>query len=109
MRVKALIGFGGAFSMYKGEVKECNNNVILQDLLKAGYVEEVRELETITDDIILSRLKELSKNELEIVSDSKVDVSEVALKLNQELNSIVEEEEDKEPPKRGRKKDGEKA
>lgn len=42
MKVKALIGFGGAFSMYKGEVKECNNNVILQDLLKIGYVEEVK-------------------------------------------------------------------
>lgn len=45
MKVKALIGFGGAFSMYKGEIKECNNNVILQDLLKSKYVEEVKEPE----------------------------------------------------------------
>ena len=43
MKVKALVGFSGAFSMYKGEIKECNDNVILQDLLQAGYVEEVKE------------------------------------------------------------------
>ncbi|MBS6501879.1 MAG: hypothetical protein KH415_09640 [Clostridium sp.] len=51
MRVKALIGFGGAFSMYKGEVKECNNNVILQDLLKARYVEEVKEIQEVEEEI----------------------------------------------------------
>lgn len=42
MKVKALVSFAGAFSMYKGEEKECNDKVILQDLLKAGYVEEVK-------------------------------------------------------------------
>lgn len=41
MKVKALVSFAGAFSMYKGEVKECNDKFILQDLLKAGYVEKV--------------------------------------------------------------------
>jgi hypothetical protein len=43
MKVKALVGFSGAFSMYRGEIKECNNKVILQDLLQARYVEEVKE------------------------------------------------------------------
>lgn len=42
MKVRALVSFAGTFSMYKGEEKECNNKVILQDLLKAGYVEEVK-------------------------------------------------------------------
>lgn len=42
MKVKALVSFAGAFSMYKGEKKECNDKVILQDLLKEGYVEEVK-------------------------------------------------------------------
>ncbi|MDU5108891.1 MAG: hypothetical protein E6248_00475 [Clostridium sp.] len=41
MKVKALVSFAGAFSMYKGEVKECSDKAILQDLLKAGYVEKV--------------------------------------------------------------------
>lgn len=42
MKVKALVNFAGYFSMYKGEEKECNDKVILQDLLKAGYIEEVK-------------------------------------------------------------------
>jgi len=43
MKIKALVSFSGAFSMYKGEIKECSDNAILQDLLQAGYVEEVKE------------------------------------------------------------------
>lgn len=43
MKVKALVSFSGAFSMYKGETKECSDKAILQDLLQAKYVEEVRE------------------------------------------------------------------
>lgn len=43
MRVRALESFSGAFSMYKGEEKECSDRAILQDLIKARYVEEVKE------------------------------------------------------------------
>lgn len=43
MKIKALVSFSGAFSMYKGEVRECSDKVILQDLLQAGYIEEVKE------------------------------------------------------------------
>lgn len=43
MKVKALVSFSGAFSMYKGEVRECDNKEILQDLFQAGYVEKVEE------------------------------------------------------------------
>ncbi|MDF2608924.1 MAG: hypothetical protein K0R92_398 [Lachnospiraceae bacterium] len=46
MLVRAKISFAGAFSMYSGEVKECNDSVVLQDLMKAGYVEEVAEKAT---------------------------------------------------------------
>lgn len=42
MKVRALVSFAGAFSMYKGEEKECSDKTILQDLLKAKYVEEVK-------------------------------------------------------------------
>lgn len=43
MKIKALISFSGAFSMYKGEIKECSDKAILQDLLQAKYIEEVQE------------------------------------------------------------------
>lgn len=43
MKVKALVSFSGAFSMYKGEVRECSDKAILQDLLNAGYIEKVEE------------------------------------------------------------------
>lgn len=43
MRIKALVGFTGAFSMSKGEERECNDKVVLQDLLQAKYIEEVTE------------------------------------------------------------------
>ncbi len=42
MKIKALVSFAGAFSMHKGEVKECNDKDILNDLLSCGYVEEVK-------------------------------------------------------------------
>lgn len=44
MKIKALVSFSGAFSMYKGEVGECNDKVILKDLLQAKYIEEVKEI-----------------------------------------------------------------
>lgn len=41
MLVRALVSFAGAFSMHKGEIKECSNETILQDLLQAKYIEKV--------------------------------------------------------------------
>ena len=43
MKIKALVSFSGAFSMYKGEIRECDDELILKDLLLAKYVEEVKE------------------------------------------------------------------
>lgn len=39
MKIKALTSFCGALSMGKGQEMECNDDVVLQDLLQAGYVE----------------------------------------------------------------------
>lgn len=39
---KAKIGFSGIISMKKGEVKEIKDKNIAKDLLKAGYIEEVK-------------------------------------------------------------------
>ncbi|GAA0763850.1 hypothetical protein [Clostridium sartagoforme] len=41
MKVKAKVSFAGTFSMISGEIKECGDKAILQDLLKAGYIEKV--------------------------------------------------------------------
>lgn len=39
---KALISFSGKVSMSKGQVKEIKDKEIIKDLLKAGYIEEVK-------------------------------------------------------------------
>lgn len=44
MKIKALKNFSGAFSMITGEIRECDDKVILQDLLQVGYIEEVKEV-----------------------------------------------------------------
>ncbi|RDU22764.1 hypothetical protein [Anaerosacchariphilus polymeriproducens] len=43
MVVRAKVSFAGAFSMHKGEVKECSDKAILQDLLQADYIEAAEE------------------------------------------------------------------
>jgi hypothetical protein len=42
MKVKARISFSGLVSMGKGEEKEITDKLILDDLLRAGYVEDVK-------------------------------------------------------------------
>ena len=42
MKIKALVSFSGAISMAKGQVMEYDDKVILQDLLQAKYIEEVK-------------------------------------------------------------------
>lgn len=39
--VRALISFGGAVSMHKGEMKVIEDTAILNDLISAGYVEVI--------------------------------------------------------------------
>lgn len=43
MRIKALVSFSGALSMRQGEEKDINDKFILEDLLKAGYIEELKK------------------------------------------------------------------
>ena len=42
MLYKALTSFGGAISMAEDEVREITDKAIVEDLLKAGYIEEVK-------------------------------------------------------------------
>lgn len=39
---KALKSFSGTISMHKGETREIKNAEVVADLLRAGYIEEVK-------------------------------------------------------------------
>lgn len=39
---KALISFSGIVSMACGDVKDIKNKAVAEDLLRAGYIEEVK-------------------------------------------------------------------
>lgn len=39
---KALKSFSGAVSMAEGEVKDISDPIVVKDLVKAGYIEEVK-------------------------------------------------------------------
>ena len=39
---KALVSFSGLITMRKNEVKEIKDKALVKDLLKAGYIEEVK-------------------------------------------------------------------
>jgi len=44
MQYKALISFSGLISMSMGEVREITDQEIVNDLLNAGYIAEIREI-----------------------------------------------------------------
>lgn len=43
MKYRALISFSGLLSMSMGDVREISDKDIVKDLLKAGYIEELKE------------------------------------------------------------------
>lgn len=43
MRYMALTSFSGVISMSMGEVREISDKAIVRDLLKAGYIQELKE------------------------------------------------------------------
>ncbi|HAR73067.1 MAG TPA: hypothetical protein DCR77_06625 [Flavobacteriaceae bacterium] len=43
MKIRALVSFSGILCMHKGQELECNDDVVLQDLIKAKYIEEINE------------------------------------------------------------------
>jgi len=46
LKYKALKSFSGLVSMHEGETREITDNYIISDLLKARYIEEVKEAKT---------------------------------------------------------------
>ena len=43
MKIRALTSFSGVLCMAKGEVIKCDDKLLLDDLLSAGYVEPLEE------------------------------------------------------------------
>ena len=43
MKYKAKVSFSGIVSMSKGEVKEINDKSVVDDLLRAGYIEPIEK------------------------------------------------------------------
>lgn len=43
MKYKALVSFSGVISMATDEVREISNESVAKDLLKAGYIIEMKE------------------------------------------------------------------
>lgn len=43
MRYMALTSFSGVISMSMGEVRKISDKAIVRDLLKAGYIQELKE------------------------------------------------------------------
>ena len=41
MKIRALCAFSGMISMAKGDVCECTDQYVINDLLQAGYIETV--------------------------------------------------------------------
>lgn len=48
MKVKALVNFSGAISMSKDQQQDIENDILLNDLIQAGYVEPVAISQTKT-------------------------------------------------------------
>ena len=41
MKIRATRSFAGVISMHKGQILDCSNKAVVQDLLRCGYVEKV--------------------------------------------------------------------
>ena len=71
---KALKSFGGIVSMKKNEIKDINDENIINDLLNAGYIEEIKEEVKKIDTKVKDELKTLEeevKTETKKVKTSK--------------------------------------
>ncbi len=43
MKIEAMVNFCGVITMSKGEIRDCGDETVVSDLLRAGYVKEVSE------------------------------------------------------------------
>lgn len=50
MKVKALVSFAGQVTMAPGEVRDIEDKMICEDLIGAGYVEELKTTKKVAKD-----------------------------------------------------------
>lgn len=58
---KALKSFSGVVSMAEGEVKDISDPIVINDLVKAGYIQEVKPAETKAKDTDTKAKKKTTK------------------------------------------------
>lgn len=66
MQYKALVSFSGTISMAMGEVQEITNQEIVNDLLKAGYIQPNVELpaQRVAQKLVDNQPKAVKKEEV---------------------------------------------
>lgn len=87
MKYRALVSFSGALSMHQGEVRELNSKEIINDLLIAKYIEEVKE-EPNKEKELQEEIEQL-KNQIEELKNSPVSAAE---KIENQTNTETSEE-----------------
>lgn len=78
MKVKALESFAGVVSMGRGQIKEIEDKAVCEDLIQAGYVEEVIENKI-----------QLTKEEKEALKKAEKEAKKAA---EEEAKRLAEEE-----------------
>ena len=68
---KALKSFGGIVSMKKGDIKPINDVNIANDLLKAGYIEKVKEEVKNIETKVKEEIKNTEENIKEKIEEVK--------------------------------------
>ncbi|MDF2842478.1 MAG: hypothetical protein K0R00_904 [Herbinix sp.] len=95
MKIKALTSFSGAaISMGKNEVTECNDKVVLQDLLRAGYIEIVDPTEKEITTVGQESQEDLKQEEDPANQESQEDLKQEEDPANQESQEDPEKTEE---------------
>lgn len=68
MKVKALVSFVGKVTMAASEVREIKDEVIVKDLLRAGYVEVVEETD-VKDKVVKEKIEKPKKSKKKVITD----------------------------------------
>lgn len=79
---RALVSFSGVVSMSLNEEREINDKNLIKDLLKAGYIEEVKNISSKE----LKKENDLLKSEIESLKNELDNIKKVELEKKVENN-----------------------
>lgn len=68
MKVKALVSFAGKVTMAPNEIREIKNEEVLNDLLRAGYVEVVEETD-VKDKVVKEKIEKPKMSKKKVITD----------------------------------------